>query len=237
MGIGVVIEGESASGKSSTMRNCDPKALAIFNVADKPFPFRQKFPMVIATADVNQIVATLKRNTTNMYVIDDSQYLMSFKLIDKINEAGYQKYTQIAKDFKLLVDTITKETSPDTIVYFLHHTEKDSDGFVHAKTSGQLINNWLTFEGLFSIVLMAKTIERRHVLVTVSDGTNTVKAPMGMFDDEEIDNDLTIVDKAIRDYYELAPAGKRKVKEMPANQPKAQVNTTNKVPAPAEKVG
>jgi hypothetical protein len=159
---------------------------------------------------------------------------MSFKLIDKINEAGYQKYTQIAKDFKLLVDTITKETSPDTLVYFLHHTEKDSDGFVHAKTSGQLINNWLTFEGLFSIVLMAKAVERRHVLVTVSDGTNTVKTPMEMFKDDEIDNDLTIVDKAIRDYYELAPAGKRKIKEMPKS--KTQVTTSDKLPD-AQKVG
>lgn len=233
MGIPVCNIGESGSGKTATMRNCDPNILAIFNVADKPLPFRGKFPKMLSTADINTIIAVLKKNTTNMYVIDDSQYLMSFKLIDKLNETGYAKYTEIAKDFKRLIDTITKETSPDTIVYLFHHTDKDEDGIVRAKTSGQLINKWLTFEGLFSIVLMTKAYENKHVIVTQSDGMSTVKTPMGMFDEPEIDNDLMLVDKAIREYYELAPAGVRNVKptEQPKPQAKTDVKTVNKVPA------
>lgn len=208
MGIPVLVMGSSGSGKSTAMRNLDRKSTAVFNVAGKPFPFKGSFDMVCGTSDVDKIITILKRNTTNCYVIDDSQYLMSFKLIEKINEKGYEKYTEIAKDFKKLIDTIVSETSQDTVVYFLHHTETLDDGKVKAKTSGKMIDNWLTLEGLYSIVIMAVATESKHLFITQSDGTNTCKSPMEMLDNP-MDNDLVLVDKAIREYYELPKAGLR----------------------------
>ena len=228
MGIAPMIYGMSGSGKSTSMRNLDRKTTAVFNVAGKPLPFRDAFDMMVTVSDVDDIIKILKRNTTNCYVIDDSQYLMSFKLIDKWNENGYAKYTEVARDFKRLVDTVIDHTSPDTIVYLLHHTETTDDGKVKAKTSGKMIDNWLTFEGLFSIVLMAVATENKHLFITQSDGTNTCKSPIGMFDNP-IENDLALVDKAIREYYDLAPAGLRK-KEEPKKE-KATVTTVDKVPS------
>ena len=96
MGIAPMIYGMSGSGKSTAMRNLDRKTTAVFNVAGKPLPFRDAFDMMVTVSDVDDIIKILKRNTTNCYVIDDSQYLMSFKLIDKWTEAGYQKYTRMA---------------------------------------------------------------------------------------------------------------------------------------------
>jgi hypothetical protein len=204
MGIGAVIIGESASGKSSTMRNCDPKALAIFNVADKPFPFKQKFPMVIATTDVNQIVATLKRNTTNMYVIDDSQYLLVNEFFDRAKEAGYQKYTDMALNFRNLIHDINRKAPDDVVFYFLHHTEFDSNsGKVKAKTVGKMIDQYLTLEGCFDIVLLAQTDGKEHYFITQSDGYTTAKSPAGMFPDVKIDNDLKLVDDSLRTYWGL----------------------------------
>ena len=105
-----------------------------------------------------------------------------------------------------MIDTIIVNTTPDTIVYFLHHTETMDDGKVKAKTSGKMIDNWLTLEGLFSIVIMAVATENKHLFITQSDGTNTCKSPMGMLENP-MDNDLALVDKAIREYYDLKPVG------------------------------
>ena len=205
MGIPVLIIGESGSGKSASLRNFKPEEVAIFNVAGKPFPFRNKFS-ALTVEDPKTIMSILISNKMNCYVIDDSQYMMAFKLISKLNEKGYEKYTEIAKDFRDLVDTIVKKTSDDTIVYFLHHSEQRDDGHYKAKTSGKMIDNWLTLEGLFSIVLMAVAQDKKHIFLTQSDGTNTCKSPMEMFE-LEIDNDLKFVDSTIREYYGLAKAG------------------------------
>ena len=219
MGIPVLIMGESGSGKSSSLRNFKSNDIGIYNVAGKPLPFRGKFPMMQTVRDVDRIKESLIRNAVNCYAIDDSQYLMAFKLIDKVNERGYDKFTEIAKDFKELIDCIVKDTSPDTIVYFLHHTEQREDGHYKAKTSGKMIDNWLTLEGLFSIVLMATSSEGKYQFITQNDGTTTCKSPMGMLPNP-MENDLFAVDKAIREYYELAALGS------PVEKKKAEPNAT-----------
>ena len=216
MGIPVLVIGESGSGKSTSLRNFKPNEIGIYNVAGKPLPFRGKFPMMQTVNDPDAIMNSLVRNGVNCYAIDDSQYLMAFKLINKVNERGYDKFTEIAKDFKDLVDTVVNRTSPDTIVYFLHHTERTDDGHIKAKTSGKMIDNWLTLEGLFSIVIMAVTSEDKHKFVTQNDGTSTCKSPIGMLENP-MDNDLKAVDTAIREYYELAPLGTPVKKKEKAN--------------------
>ena len=65
-----------------------------------------------------------------------------------------------------------------------------------------MIDSQLTLEGLFSIVLLCETDGSSHKFITQSDGFTTCKSPMDMFE-REIDNDLKLVDMAIREYYEL----------------------------------
>lgn len=226
MGIPVLIMGESGSGKSTSLRNFKPNEVAVFNVAGKPFPFRNKLN-ALTLSDPKKIMDILRKNKMNCYVIDDSQYLMAFKLISKINETGYGKYNEIAKDFKTLVDVITRETSADTIVYFLHHVERTDDSHLKAKTIGKMIDSWLTFEGLFSIVLMAVTDGKKHEFITQSDGTNTCKSPMEMFE-TEIDNDLLFVDKTIREYYGLSKLGSAPAPK--AKEPDAVVEQADRIP-------
>lgn len=202
MGIPVLILGESGSGKSASLRNFEPADVSIINVAGKPLPFRKKLP-VGNTADYGKIMAAIKRSEKKAFVIDDSQYLMCFEAFAKAKETGYGKYTDMALHFYNLVQFVITQTPPDVIVYFLHHTDQDSNtGKTRAKTLGKMLDNQLTLEGLFSIVLLCWTDGKKHVFETQSDGSNTCKSPMGLFD-FEIDNDLKIVDTKIREYYEL----------------------------------
>lgn len=201
MGIPVLILGESGSGKSTSMRNFEPDEIGIFNVASKPLPFRKKLPKVDG-ATYNTIIKALSAPKLKRYVIDDSQYLLCFALFDKAKETGYNKFTDMALDFRNLIDFVIKQTPPDVIVYFLHHIERTDDGHVKAKTVGKMLDNHLTVEGLFSIVLLCVTDGINHKFITQSDGYTTAKSPLDMFE-REIDNDLKFVDKTIREYWEL----------------------------------
>ena len=202
MGIPVLILGESGSGKSASLRNFEPADVSIFNVAAKPLPFKKKLP-VKSTSDYGIIQQGIQASQKKSFVIDDSQYLLCFESFAKAKEIGYGKYTDMALHFYNLVQFVIRQTPPDVIVYFLHHTEADSNtGKVKAKTMGKMLDNQLTLEGLFSIVLMCYTDGKKHVFVTQSDGFTTAKSPMEMFP-AEIDNDLKAVDQAIRRYYEI----------------------------------
>lgn len=202
MGIPVMILGESASGKSSSLRNFTPEEVGVFNVAGKRLPFRNALP-VANNAGYDAIAKGIRKAAKKAYVIDDSQYLLCFEMFDRAKEIGYQKFTDMAQHFYMLIQTILRDTPDDVIVYFLHHTELTADGKRKAKTIGKMLDEKLTVEGLFTIVLICETDGERHWFTTQSDGTTTAKSPMGMFADREIDNDLKMVDKTIREYYNL----------------------------------
>lgn len=206
MGIPVLILGESGSGKSASLRNFEKDEIVIYNVAGKPLPFRKQLNKADNTT-YQQIKSNMAKRNFKRYVIDDSQYLMAFEMFDKAKETGYNKFTDVALNFRSLIDFVIKNTPSDTIVYFLHHTETTETGKIKAKTSGKMLDNQLTLEGLFSIVLLCKTDGKEHYFETQSDGYTTCKSPMEMFE-IKIDNDLKEVDTTIRNYYELNEGGK-----------------------------
>lgn len=202
MGIPVLIMGESGSGKSASMRNFEASEVGIINVAGKPLPFRKKLQK-LNTSDYGAIMNALYKSEKKSFVIDDSQYLLCFEMFNKAKEIGYQKFTDMALNFYTLIRFIIEKLPEDKIVYFLHHTEVTAEGKTKAKTIGKMLDEKLTVEGLFSIVLFCQTDGERHYFVTQSDGSTTAKSPMEMFEEREIDNDLKMVDTAIREYFEL----------------------------------
>lgn len=202
MGIPVLIMGESGSGKSASMRNFEASEVGIINVAGKPLPFRKKLQK-LNTSDYGAIMNALYKSEKKSFVIDDSQYLLCFEMFNKAKEIGYQKFTDMALNFYTLIRFIIEKLPEDKLVYFLHHTEVTAEGKIKAKTIGKMLDEKLTVEGLFSIVLFCQTDGERHYFVTQSDGTTTAKSPMEMFEEREIDNDLKMVDTAIREYFEL----------------------------------
>jgi hypothetical protein len=176
--------------------------VSIFNVAAKPLPFRKKLPTK-NTSDYNVIKQGISKSTKKAFVIEDSQYLLCFEAFAKAKDTGFGKFTDMALHFYDLVQFVIRQTPPDVIVYFLHHTELDSNtGKTKAKTLGKMLDNQLTLEGLFAIVLYCVTDGKNHSFITQSDGYTTAKSPLEMFD-VVIDNDLKCVDTVIREYYEL----------------------------------
>ena len=201
MGIPVLILGESGSGKSASLMHFEENETLIFNVAGKPLPFRKKL-RTVNNATYGNIGAELKKKEYKCYVIDDSQYLMAFEMFDRAKETGYGKFTDIALRFRNMIDYIIRQLPEDVIVYFLHHCEETDSGKIKAKTVGKMLNNQLTVEGLFSIVLLCDTDGSHHRFITQSDGHTTAKSPIDMFP-PEIENDLKAVDSTIREYWGL----------------------------------
>ena len=86
-------------------------------------------------------------------------------------------------------------------MYFLSHIERDQNGNEKVKTIGKLLVEKITVEGLFTIVLKTHVEDGKYTFFTQNSGTDTVKSPIGMFPDLQVDNDLKMVDNVIRDYY------------------------------------
>ena len=203
MGIPVLILGESGSGKSTSLRNFAEDEIGVFNVASKPMPLRKKFEHITNKTSYEVIKASLKKASLKTYVIDDSQYLMAFESFRKAKETGYGKFTDMALNFESLIECAINDVPDDVVVYFLHHVESTDTGRLKAKTLGKMLDNQLTLEGLFSIVLLAFVDGSKHYFLTQSDGTNPCKTPMDMFEDLKIENDLKYVDTTIREYYKI----------------------------------
>ena len=198
MGIPILILGASGSGKSTSLRNFDPKEIGIFNVASKPLPFRKKLPRV-DNANYSTIYKGLTDPKLKKYVIDDSQYLMAFESFDHAKETGYGKFTDMALNFRNLIHHINDMEDDEKIIYFLHHSECGDDGREKVKTVGKMLDDKLTVEGCFDVVLYCKD----QKFYSQGDGISTAKSPEGMFDAIELPNDLKAVDQTIREYYEI----------------------------------
>ena len=202
MGIPVMILGESGTGKSASLRNFNADEVSVINVAGKPLPFRNKLNVFKCDDYAKIRAALLKRQDIPAFVIDDAQYLMANEYMRRSDDRGFDKFTEIAKNFWSLVLETVAQRMPDTqIVYFLMHTDISDDGRVRAKTIGKLLNDKITLEGLFTIVLRTNVSDGVYTFRTVNSGSDTVKAPMGMFPASEIENDLKAVDASIREYY------------------------------------
>lgn len=205
MGLPVLIMGESGTGKTYSIKNFKKGEALVFSVEKGRLPFKSDLE-VVKNATYTDLGTELKEPKYKTYIIDDSQYLLVNEMFDRVNESGYKKWTDIALRFRNLIHFINSGMPDDVIVYFLHHTEYDSNsGRTKAKTVGKLLDNQLTVEGCFDVVLMTQIENGEHIFVTQSDGFTTCKSPEDMFE-KKIPNDLKVVDTTIREYYGLKGA-------------------------------
>lgn len=213
MSVPVLIIGPSGSGKTYSVKNFKPEEVGVISVEKGRLPFRSEIKVAKVQVDSSSEVkdyATLNRAKyawimkaiqsakCKSIVIDDSQYLLVNELFDRAAERGYDKYVQMAANFRNLIHFINELPEDDKIVYFLHHTETGPDGREKAKTIGKMLDEKLTVEGCFDIVIYCQD----HKFYTQSNGQSTAKSPEGMFD-LEMSNDLKQVDLAIRDFWNL----------------------------------
>ena len=213
MALPVLVEGRSGSGKTFALKNFKPDELGVISVEKGRLPFRSELKVIripkwsggeqqnygqVNAAKYAWVENMIRKATVKSIAIDDSQYLLANELFDRAYEKGYDKYTQMAVNFRNLIHFINDLEDDDKIVYLLHHSETDSDGREKCKTIGKMLDEKLTIEGCFDIVLYCQD----HKFFTQSNGISTAKSPEGMFD-LEIPNDLKAVAVAIRNYYNM----------------------------------
>lgn len=199
MAVLCMIYGQSGTGKSTSLRNFDPEEVAVINVSGKPLPFRTKL-QVYATDNYQKIASAMQKINRKSIVIDDATYLMVNAFMRSAKVVGYQKYTDMAFDFNNLIDAAAA-LPDDVIVYFMGHSDQADDGREHFKTIGKMLDNYVTLEGKFTIVLKTVVKDGAYLFSTQNNGQDTVKSPMGMFAEPLIENDLKAVDTAIREYW------------------------------------
>lgn len=208
MALPVLITGRSGTGKSTSMRNFSHDEIALVNVAKKALPFKGKFDSQMNTDNYETIKKGLLQTQKKSIVIDDAGYLITnfFMKNHSLNKQGgavYALYNQLADDFWNLIEWCKTRLPEDKIVYFIMHEDKNEFGDVKPKTIGKLLDDKVCVEGLFTIVLRATAEGGEYKFRTQTDGSDVAKTPIGLFDNEEIDNDLKYVDEHIRDYYSL----------------------------------
>jgi hypothetical protein len=215
MSTATMVIGQSGTGKSTAMRNFNPAQTLLIQVVKKPLPFRAAGWSYISkdnttgnmfvTDDANRIVEIMNKTKRKTIVIDDFQYLLANEYMRRSAETGFQKFTEIGKH---AWDVLTAANNlPDDVrVYILTHSEQLDSGHTKAKTIGKLLDEKITVEGLFTIVLKTDVVDGEYTFTTRNNGRDTVKSPMGLFADERIPNDLNMVDEALQEYYGIPQA-------------------------------
>ena len=204
MAIGVLVLGESGTGKTFSIKSFKEDEVKILSVAKQILSFRGKYE-VVKTPTAAKVISELKNTKKKNIVIDDFQYILGLPMMRRIGEKGWDKFNEISQPYADILDAIN-ELPEDTIVYFLSHSETTEDGKTKIKTIGKALDKYITVEGLFMIVLGTHVIDQKYFFTTQNSGSNTVKTPFGMFENMYIPNDLKYVEDKIRNYYYMSGA-------------------------------
>ncbi len=217
MSIATLILGESGTGKTAALRNFDPSKVLLIQPVRKPLPFRSKDwkeikakgdnGNIFVCNDAAKIVEVMRRAPQEIIIIDDWQYILSFKYMHSTGKKMaqgevFEFYKELGNDGFKIAEMAT-QLAPNKRIYVLAHTSTDDYGNVRIKTLGKLLDEKIVIEGLFTTVLRTKVNAGKYLFTTQNNGSDTVKSPMGMFDSNEIENDLKAVDDTICEYWDI----------------------------------
>jgi hypothetical protein len=213
----VLVIGQSGSGKSTSLRNLDPKSTFIINVLDKALPFRSykknykavtkenKDGNYFAANDWSHVVRCInmvdkERPDITTLIIDDWQYILAYEFMRRVSEKGFDKFSELANHGWSTINACMT-TRPSLTCFILAHSEMDNTGRSKCKTIGKMLDEKITIEGLFTTVLHSRVVDGEYLFQTQYDGEYLAKSPMGMFDQHLIPNDLLVVKQEIENYF------------------------------------
>lgn len=209
----ICIMGESGSGKTTSMRNLDPKTTFYIDCDGKGLSWkgwRQQYNLDAknyARTDSPAMVANLMEKVNanfpniKVIVIDTLNGIMVADEMRRMKEKNYDKWVDLAQSVYSIVDRANKMREDLTVVMTAHtQTDTDDNGymFTHIKTNGKKLNK-ICLESKMTTVLLSKKSGDRYVFETQAN-KSSAKSPMGALDDAEIDNDIVQVIKALEDY-------------------------------------
>lgn len=215
----IIIMGDSGTGKTTSIRTFDEGEVEVINVMGKIMPF---FTPKVHQVNVPQIAAShenalkvdivrswlTKHHEHKAVVVDDAGYLitemfMRWTVGDEKMSDQYGVYKEIASRMWQLFQRVIEDGDTDRIIYFIFHEETDNYGKVDLLTVGKLLNEKIKICGLVTMTMQSAKEGDRYVFHT--NNGNPAKSPMGLFEEETIDNDLKMVDSRVREAYGFEP--------------------------------
>ena len=217
--IGIV--GSTGTGKSTSIKNLNPQETYIINTAKKELPFKgadklyntenKNYKEVDEITEITRLLKTISEKAPHIknIVIEDSNYMMAFRMADKATEIGFTKFVILAKDMVELFREARKLRDDLKVFYFTHPEIIEDSGEIvgyRMKTSGKMLDNQINLEGLFTICLYTHVEEAKDGTTSYNFVTNRfkkypAKSPDGMFSEIKIPNNLQIVVDTINEYY------------------------------------
>lgn len=212
MSIATLILGQSGTGKSTSLRNLNPQHVLLIQVIKKPLPFRSpnwtyitpdnKQGSILVSDNPQFIINVINGSKRPIIIIDDFQYVMANEFMRRSTEKSFDKFTEIGRNawdvFNAAINAHDHKR-----VYLLSHTEEDNQGKTKIKTIGKMLDEKITLEGMVTICLQTSVINEQYIFQTKNNGNSTVKGPMGLFEEDHLENDLNEVDMAICEYYNI----------------------------------
>ena len=223
----VIILGPTGSGKSTSIKNLNPKETMILALKDidKALPFKNSRKLYnaenknyFALKDYDEIITYMdsaSKNLKNVHniIIEDATYIMRTEFFNRVAETGYTKYNELADHFRRIIAKGSTLRPDINVFLFLHTDTITQDGNVvgyKAATVGKLLDNQYNPLESVTVTLFAqpKFDDNGNPIFgfwtkkkKLGDVELPCKAPDGMFEEEFIPNDLNYVIKAMNEYY------------------------------------
>jgi hypothetical protein len=212
----IAIVGHSGSGKSTSLRNLDPKTTYILDLERKGFPFPKAsrfniVPVENANAFPRMLEKVLKEDNCKTIVVESfTKYVEQVHTLATNSFKGYDIWSFYNRTIRNMLDSIKNDkatiifTAVDDIVKIPQITGGETS-HRRVKVQGKVHEGAIEKE--FLMVLFTevrkneKTEEMEYFFQTNTDGVTSAKTPMGMFDEQLIPNDIVAVLEKAEEYY------------------------------------
>ena len=217
--IGIV--GQTGTGKSTSIKHLNPAETYIINVAKKELPFKgaeklyseelKNYAEIDKADKITEKLQAISKDGLHIknIIIEDSNYIMGFNMMEKAADTGFTKFTLMARDMVQLFREARKLRDDIKVFYFTHPETIEDGGEIvgyKIKTAGKMIDNQILLEGLLTMCLYTFVEDSKDGSATYNFLTNRfrkfpAKTPDGMFSDVKIPNNLQLVVDTIDAYY------------------------------------
>jgi hypothetical protein len=206
----IIIVGKSGSGKSSSLRNLNPETTAVINTERKQLPFKGANKFLNAPVQsLNEFNAAMQKamqsDKLNTIVIESFTSLieMIYREAD-IRFKGFDVWSFYNKEIDRILN-MSKNTDK-YMVFLAIDGAYESDGGIQERYVAVDGNRWKKrVEKEFVCCLFTDNYYGEdgtaYRFRTQSNGSDSAKSPMGMFERLYIDNDLAQVIEKCEDYY------------------------------------
>ncbi len=208
----VLVIGQSGTGKSTSLRNLDPKSTFIISVLNKPLPFKgykklysmenKNFYCSDSYKSIIDWINAIneRRPDITTLVIDDAHFIMANEFMARATEKGFCKFSEMAQHMWEVM-CVAASTRADLTCFVLSHSEIDSMGVSKPKTVGKMLDEKITLESMVTVCLHTMVKDGEYKFLTQNDGSHVCKSPLGLFDEQMINNDLLVVKEKIENYF------------------------------------